>query len=266
MELFKTEAPNAVNAVEWKQINLMDIKAVDKLAKTLSQITRLDCIWCNAGVGTGPKMESPDGLDGHFTLNHLSHYILLNHLLPVVRKTAKEHGEARVVFTSSSLHSSAPGNIHFESKEEMNEDIGPNNLYARSKLANLLYSRQLAKKVENENVFINAIHPGAVKTGMSFVTRLMSEQNYQLGDPGAYGVAGSILINTIRPFFKDAIEEGCLSALFAGTSPRIVEENIRGEYIYPPDEITNSSDQAKDKELGQKLTTLSDRLVKEILV
>ena len=70
------------------------------------------------------------------------------------------------MFTSSSLHATAPSGVKFESKEEINEDLGPNNLYARSKLANLLYARYLAKEVANEPVYINAIHPGAVKTGI----------------------------------------------------------------------------------------------------
>jgi len=73
------------------------------------------------------------------------------------------------------------------------------------------------------------------------------------------------MINALRPSFKDAIEEGCLSALFAGTSPRIVEENIQGEYICPPDSIEESSKQAQDENLGRKLVELSDRLVGEIL-
>jgi len=118
------------------------------------------------------------------------------------------------------------------------------------------FSRSLAKQVEHENVYINAIHPGAVKTGMDLIDGLT---NYQLGDPGAYGVAGKIPINTIRPFFKDAIEEGYLSALFAGMSPRIVEENIRGEYICPPDSVEDSSKRAEDEQLGQNLWTLNKR-------
>jgi hypothetical protein len=70
----------------------------------------------------------------------------------------------------------------------------------------------------------------------------------------------------MRPFFKDALEEGCLSALFAGTSPRVVEENIRGEYICPPDSVEDSSNQGKDEKLGEQLCNLSETLVKEILV
>lgn len=166
MDLFKREAPSAAEKVEWKQADLLNLKEVDKVGKSFANISRLDCVWCNAGIGTAPQLHSAEGLDGHFTLNHLSHYLLMQHLLPVVRKTAKEQGEARVVFTSSSLHMTAQSGIKFESKEEINEDLGPNNLYARSKLATLLYARQLAKKVANESVYINAIHPGAVKTGI----------------------------------------------------------------------------------------------------
>jgi len=71
-----------------------------------------------------------------------------------------------VVFTSSSLHTTAPSTVKFESREEINKDIGPNNLYAKSKLANLFYAIYLAKEVVGENVYINAVHPGAVKTGI----------------------------------------------------------------------------------------------------
>jgi len=156
----------------------------------LAKLPRLATIWCNAGVGTGPRNLSPDGIDAHFTLNHLSHFVLMHHLLPVVRKTAREYGEATVVFTSSSLHATTPSSVKFKSKEEINEDIGPNSLYARSKLANLLYARQLAKIVQGENVFINAIHPGAVKTGISLSDISNSEQNYQVGDPDACRESG----------------------------------------------------------------------------
>ena len=83
-----------------------------------------------------------------------------------MRKTAGEYGEGRVVFTSSSLHTTAPSTVKFESREEINKDIGPNNLYAKSKLANLFYAIYLAKEVVGENVYINAVHPGAVKTGI----------------------------------------------------------------------------------------------------
>jgi WW domain-containing oxidoreductase len=165
MKLFKEEALSESSAVEWKQVDFIDLKAVDSVAKSLASIPRLDCVWCNTGIGVGARRLSADGIDAHFTINHLSHYVLLKHLLPVVRKTAKEHGEARVVFTSSSLHSSASSSLKFQSKEEVNEDLGPNGLYARTKLANLLYARQLAHTLANEKVYINAIHPGAVKTG-----------------------------------------------------------------------------------------------------
>jgi WW domain-containing oxidoreductase len=70
----------------------------------------------------------------------------------------------------------------------------------------------------------------------------------------------------MRPFFRDALDEGCLSALFAGTSPRIVVENIRGEYICPPDSIEDSSNQAKDEKLGEQFCTLSDSLVRDIML
>jgi hypothetical protein len=70
----------------------------------------------------------------------------------------------------------------------------------------------------------------------------------------------------MRPFFKDALEEGCLSALFAGPVQGLWKRTLRGEYICPPDSVQDSSNQAKDEKLGEQLCTLSDTLVKEILV
>lgn len=162
--------------VEWKQVDFLDLKGVDATTKCLASIPRLDCIWSNAVIGTGPRRLSPDGLDSHFTLNHLAHYILMNNLLSVVRNIAKEQGEAMVVFTTSSLHSSACSTNKFNSKERINEDLGPNGLFGRTKLANLLYARQLVRLVADVNVYIHTIHPGAVKTGISREIVLTSDQ------------------------------------------------------------------------------------------
>ena len=86
-----------------------------------------------------------------------------------------------------------------------------------------------------------------------------------MADPDACGVAGKMMISALRPFFKDTIAEGCLLALFAGTSPTVAEENLRGEYICPPDKVETSSSRGRDEELEKRLVTLSDTLVKGIL-
>ena len=102
-------------------------------------------------------------------------------------------------------------------------------------------------------VFVNATHPGAVNTDQP-------EQAVE-----AYGVLGKIGVKVSRPFMKDPVRQGCRSALYAATSDEIVSEDINGEYIVPDKKVTTPSSKALDVELGEKLWTLSMRILKEKL-
>lgn len=112
--------------------------------------------------------------------NHFGHVILTSHLLPLMKKTADEQGvTVRISNQSSNMHSAAPENTKFESLEEINEDVGPNGQYGRSKLAGILYSRYFDREVTRKmdaaqkgnkkggRVVMNATHPGFVSTKQS---------------------------------------------------------------------------------------------------
>lgn len=148
-------------------------------------------------------------------------------LLPLLRKTAKEHHDARIVVQASSLHSSAPSSVKFASVDEINTDIGPSYLYNRSKLAQILFIRGLVQRLndgrlgpgEVANIFANATHPGAVNT----------TQPDQAEE--AYGLLGKVATPIVRTFMKDPITDGCLPALFAATAEDVKKENITGQYV-----------------------------------
>lgn len=150
-------------------------------------------------------------------------------LLPNLVETAKEHSEARIVLQTSDLHRMSPSSVKFASLGEINTDIGPAYLYNRSKLAQILFVRALVRRLEdgrlspgtNINIYANATHPGAVST----------EQQKQAEE--AYGVAGKVAVAMARPFMKDPITQGPLSALFAATSPDVPKEKISGQYVRP---------------------------------
>lgn len=121
----------------------------------------------NAGIGVAAYETSGDGIDHHFQINVLSHYIFAQTLLPNLQQTAAQNGDARLVFMSSSLHSQPPPNVKFESLDELNQDVGPLKLYGRTKLADLLLAKDMVRKhsLEGTNLFCNATHPGGVSTG-----------------------------------------------------------------------------------------------------
>lgn len=242
--------------VEWRQCNLESFKQTDQVAKTLAkELDRLDALVCNAGLGVGVYNESEDGLDTHMQVNHFSQAHLALSLLPVLQKTT----DPRIVFQSSDLHRAAPSSTEFASIDEINKDIGPTYLYNRSKLAEVLFVRELVKRIqagqfgnvtaEKGQPWINATHPGGIQT----------DQQKQAVD--AYGTLGKIGVAAVRPFMSDPVKQGCRSALFAATSPDIAKENIQGQYIIPDRKVTEPSNQAKDDKLALNLW----KLTKEVL-
>lgn len=186
--------------------------------------------------------------------------MLINRLLPLIRKTAllSDSPSPRVVQLSSSLHLTAPSSIQFASLEEINDEgLGANALYARSKLASLLYARfGLAKGVLQTGagagrIYALATHPGAVHTG----------QQDQFKD--AYGQLAGTLIKAVTVPFMRSPEEGSLSTLWAASSPDVEMHNLNGEYITDPGKWGGESEQGKDWQLADNLWKLSTELVKE---
>lgn len=176
---------------------------------------------------------------------------------------------------SSNAHQGAPKDVKFESLEEMNQDLGANGQvcsvftlasssnnmlvspsqslttrpqYGRSKLANLLYARYLAKTLSasNPHILINAVHPGVVSTKQS--TQDIHEPFPILG----YGVS------TVLEPFKKSQFEGCVSAMFAAT---VIQQG--GEYVCPPAVIEEGSELSRDEELGERLMRFTVELVEE---
>ncbi|KAI9804553.1 MAG: hypothetical protein M1825_001453 [Sarcosagium campestre] len=271
--------------VEWIKCDLANLKQTDEVAKKLkSELSTLDGLILNAGIGVGKYWETQDGigtpvslhprkwkfrfsrrglisastrLDSHFQINVLSQLHLALVLLPILQRTPS----SRLTLQSSDLHRGAQSSTAFADLSELNTDIGPSYLYNRTKLAQILAVRALVRRMEagklgfgagdskdegkTGQVWINATHPGAVST----------DQQDQAVD--AYGKAADIAVKAIRPFMKDAVEEGCRSILFASTSPAIVNEKIQGSYIIPDRKVTSPSSQAQDDALGERMWALS---------
>ncbi|EME38376.1 hypothetical protein DOTSEDRAFT_67153 [Dothistroma septosporum NZE10] len=236
------------------QIELEDLRHTDQVAKRLKdELTQLDGLILNAGLGVGPYNESKDGIDTHMQVNVLAQHHLMMVLLATLAKTP----DSRIALQSSDLHRPAPSDTAFASVAELNQDIGAMNLYNRSKLAQVLLVRALHRRkqqsrlglIPSSSPWINATHPGAVSTDQQ-------EQAIE-----AYGTPGKLGVKAVRPFMKDPLDEGCRPILFAVTAREVGEEKIDGAYIVPDRKVTEPSKQAKDEELGERLW----RLTKEIL-
>jgi NAD(P)-dependent dehydrogenase (short-subunit alcohol dehydrogenase family) len=156
---------------EWIQCDLSNWAEVKKAAEQINKSTdRLDILVNNAGRGIMTYQLSKYGVDQHMAVNHFGHVLLTSYLLELLKKTADEHGTVRIVNLASNAHQGAPSDVKFESLDELNQDLGPNPQYGRSKLAAILYSRYLDRhvtKAGNPKILVNATHPGFVSTRQS---------------------------------------------------------------------------------------------------
>ena len=129
---------------------------------------RLDVLICSAGIMAQPPELSKDGYEIQFATNHLGHAMLVKQLLPTMLKTAEQPGaDSRIIFISSvgwRVHPSA--GIQF-SRLKTTQDfsaLGPWRRYGQSKLANIVYAAELARRYPS--ITTVSLHPGAVKTDL----------------------------------------------------------------------------------------------------
>ena len=155
----------------WYHCDLTDWKQTKDVAEQIKKNTdRLDILVNNAGRGIMTYQLTDYGVDRHMALNHMGHVVLTSHLLPLMKKTAESGNTVRIANQASNAHQASPSDTKFESLEELNQDLGPNGQYGRSKLASILYARYFNRKVTQNghpNVLMNASHPGFVSTKMS---------------------------------------------------------------------------------------------------
>jgi len=259
--------------IEWRQCDLGSLKMVQEVFGGLAKdLDRLDYLILSSGINSNFFRLDADGIDGHFGVNALGHYYVINLLYSLMVQTSKKpdtkKGSVRIVFESSEMHRAAPGSedskerargCHFESEEEITEGgkaLGPVELYGRTKLAMILYGKAIRDKVIKKNgddVYILSVHPGAVNTAM--------QQQWKDAYPG---ILGKVLTNGSLLFGRDPVQ-GSYSALYAALSDEIVEKNYNGAYFSDPYQLGGETAQACDENLITALWELSERMVKRIV-
>src|SRR5579859_3340619 len=120
---------------------------------------RLDVLCNNAGALFAKYQRSADGFEMTFALNHLSYFLLTHELLPVLMQTRG----ARIVNTSSDAHRG--GRLDLETIARRPSKRAGFFAYSDSKLANILFTRELARRISGSGVVANCFHPGFVRTG-----------------------------------------------------------------------------------------------------
>uniref|UniRef100_A0A8C7WX91 Dehydrogenase/reductase (SDR family) member 13b.1 n=1 Tax=Oryzias sinensis TaxID=183150 RepID=A0A8C7WX91_9TELE len=226
--------------VLFMQLDLGSLKSVRNFAETfLKTESRLDILINNAGLYMQGRTE--DGFGMMFGVNHLGHFLLTNLLLDRL----KECGPSRIVNVSSSAHN--VGNVNFDCLNT-HKDLGVATstrdalqMYCDSKLCNVLFTHELAKRLEGTKVTCYSLHPGAISTDL--------KRN-----------AGSILQFSLTFvsvfFFKDA-EQGSQTTLHCALQEGI--EHLSGRY-FSNCTVRDVFARAKDDATAKKLWELSERM------
>jgi NAD(P)-dependent dehydrogenase (short-subunit alcohol dehydrogenase family) len=159
--------------------DLASLASIDEAGKLFaSKSQRLDILMCNAGIMAVPADVTKDGYEVQFGTNHLGHALLIKHLLPIMLKTAEAHDDARIVsLTSLGMHAAPTGGIIFKDLQTK-QDLGTGGRwyrYGQSKLANVVYSGEIARRYPTISVAV--VHPGVIKTdlvtSLGFVDRML---------------------------------------------------------------------------------------------
>lgn len=141
-----------------KKVDLASLQSVRQLAKdVLATEERLDILINNAGIMSCPKWQTEDGFEMQFGVNHLGHFLLTNCLLDLLKKSSP----SRIVNVSSLAHER--GQIYFDDINQ-DKDYQPWKSYGQSKLANVLFTRELAKRLQGTGVTTYSLHPGVIRT------------------------------------------------------------------------------------------------------
>lgn len=149
-------------------LDLTSASSIKDAAKTVdSSVDRLDILMNNAGIMMTPLGTTKDGFEIQFGTNHIGHALLTKLLLPKLLATTKEPGaDVRIITLSSVAHEWAPpGGLELETVHSTQNNLSTRQRYGQSKLANILYSNELARRYPA--IRCVSVHPGSVRTGLS---------------------------------------------------------------------------------------------------
>ena len=213
--------------------NLGSIRAAGE--EFLARGEELDILLNNAGIVCTRRKETTDGYEETFAVNHLAPFLFTAIVLPRLL----EQPAARIINVSSGAHAFCRG-MEFEDLQSR-EKFRTFNVYGRSKLANILFTRELATRLKGRPVTVNALHPGAVATGLG-------KQNG--------GLVSKLAPLLLRPFFKSP-EQGATTSVFLCTDAAVA--NISGRYFVNCREV-KPKPWARDDDAARQLWKISEQL------
>lgn len=230
--------------------DLSSLESVDDLVTTFRQeYDRLDILINNAGIFLKGREKSEDDIEKTFATNHLGHFHLTTSLLDILEKSSP----SRIINVSSAAHKGTEINFDEILQQEQYSSF---EVYGESKLANLLFTYELDKRLKDKNITVNALHPG-------FVASNFAKNN---------GLLYKIVMSLLRPFQR-SVSRGAQPIIYLAQSDEVTD--ISGKYFTdvslfpfftkPKIEPVLSSNESYSEEAQKKLWELSEQTIKDKL-
>ena len=190
----------------------------------------------NAGVYYTKRHVTVDGLEAMFAINYLARFLLTNLLLDIIKSSAP----ARIINVAGAYH--AKGKINFDDLQG-EKDFDGQRANHQSKLADVLFTYELARRLKGTGVTVNCLHPGMVATSL-----VDKDKDFPLFFKYLYKLS--------KPLMKSPAH-GAETSIYSASSPEI--EGITGRYFINK-KIAQSSPESHDRELAQRLWEVSEKL------
>jgi len=223
-EIIRNTGNANITLLDGDMEKLGDIRRVAQ--KFLALKIPLHLLVNNAGVVKMPRGETADGFETMFGVNHLAPFLLTLSLLPALKAGAP----SRIVIVASDAHRFVKG-LDFDDLQSTRKPFRGMKIYGASKLCNLYFMRELARRLTGTGITVNALHPGWVATGLG----------------ANNGLVGKLLIPLQKPFARSP-KKGAESSIFLASSPAV--EGVSGHYYFncrehKPSQAVQDDDAAK---------------------
>ena len=237
--------------VEFLKLDLASFAQISQFVRSFrARNSNLDILVLNAAVIMNSYTETEDGFESQIGVNHLGHFLLVKLLLPMIR-----YSKSRVVHVSSASHEqSYPEGIRFETFKGGKALYSRFFAYGQSKLAGVLFSNELAARLNGTGATSNALHPGIIATD---------------GQRHVKGLMMSTVVTRAILFFLECLwnaavlstDDGALTTLFVATSPSM--GSTTGKYFIPIalDRTSATSAQAQNVTLQKELWAVSEKYI-----
>lgn len=219
------------------RVDLSSQKSIRGAAETLkARLKRLDVLINNAGAMYNRRTLTEDGIEATFALNHLGYFLLTNLLLDTLKASAP----SRIVNVASAAHAGAKLPID---DLQMSKKYSGWRAYQRSKLANIYFTYELARRLQGTNVTVNCLHPG-------FVASRFGNNN---------GGVFRALFGAAKTFFAISENNGARTSVYLASSPEVA--SVTGKY-FDSRKAVKSSPISYSEQTGRELWRASEKLVK----